>query len=151
MRARARIGTNRKSASPLSPLSPVAFAGEPLPGPRLPNRGMCGRCGRCRRLWTNGMILMRRRIASPTLRKRGLWLPMMVSLYCGRYSKKSWRMRRAAVGKLRGQLFGRHESNWRLRIPLDQGKPHERTFIVFNSVSLPHEPPIETERRGEFE
>ena len=45
----------------------------------------------------NGIRLKRRRIASSTERRPGLWLPAMNSLNCGVYSKKSWRMKRAAI------------------------------------------------------
>ena len=45
----------------------------------------------------NGTRLKRRRIASSTERRPGLWLPAMTSLNCGVYSKKSCRMKRAAI------------------------------------------------------
>ena len=45
----------------------------------------------------NGMRWNRRRMASSTDRSDGLWLPAMISLNAGRYSKKSCRMKRAAT------------------------------------------------------
>ena len=59
----------------------------------------------------NGTSRKRRRIASSTVRKPGLWLPAMMNLCVGWKSKKSPRMNRPLIGSPPVRVLSLHSSH----------------------------------------